>query len=67
VTAAEDTNVRYVLVAGEPINEPIYQYGPFVMGNEEGILQSISDFRNFSNGFERGRGWESELAKRYNI
>ena len=37
---------RLLLIAGRPLNEPIAQYGPFVMNNEQEIYQAISDFRN---------------------
>ena len=36
---------RFVLVAGRPINEPVVQYGPFVMNTREEIEQAVADFR----------------------
>jgi redox-sensitive bicupin YhaK (pirin superfamily) len=44
LTAAEDA--RLILVAGKPLNEPIVQYGPFVMNSQEEIYQALSDFRD---------------------
>lgn len=35
---------RALLVAGKPLNEPIVQYGPFVMNTEAQIRQAIRDF-----------------------
>jgi redox-sensitive bicupin YhaK (pirin superfamily) len=35
-----------ILVAGAPLNEPIAQYGPFVMNTNEEILQAVADFRS---------------------
>ncbi len=37
---------RLILVAGRPLNEPIVQYGPFVMNTQEEIHQALDDFRN---------------------
>jgi quercetin 2,3-dioxygenase len=34
-----------ILVAGRPLNEPIAQYGPFVMNSNEQIFQAVEDFR----------------------
>ncbi len=36
---------RAILVAGKPLNEPIVQYGPFVMNTQAEIYQAIGDFR----------------------
>lgn len=44
LTAGEDA--RLILVAGKPLNEPIVQYGPFVMNTQEEIHQALDDFRS---------------------
>jgi redox-sensitive bicupin YhaK (pirin superfamily) len=36
---------RALLIAGRPLNEPIAQYGPFVMNTNEQIYQAVEDFR----------------------
>ena len=45
VALAAEEPARAILVAGKPLNEPIVQYGPFVMNRQEEIFQAISDFR----------------------
>jgi redox-sensitive bicupin YhaK (pirin superfamily) len=40
---AED--LRLVLIAGKPLNEPVVQYGPFVMNTREEIEQALDDYR----------------------
>jgi redox-sensitive bicupin YhaK (pirin superfamily) len=36
---------RALLIAGQPLNEPIAQYGPFVMNTNEQIFEAVEDFR----------------------
>lgn len=46
---AENTGseaLRFVLVAGEPIDEPCIQYGPFVMNTEEEIYKAMHDYQS---------------------
>jgi len=63
ITAAED-NSRAVLIAGEPLNQPVVQMGPFVMNSREGIQQTLLDYQMGKNGFEKSRTWKSEIGNR---
>jgi len=38
-------DLRLVLIAGKPLNEPVVQYGPFVMNTREEIEQALADYR----------------------
>jgi hypothetical protein len=38
-------NTRAILIAGQPLHEPIAQYGPFVMNTREELVQAVDDFR----------------------
>ncbi len=38
-------DAKVLLIAGQPLNEPIVQYGPFVMNSQQEIYQALSDFR----------------------
>jgi len=37
---------RIILLAGKPLNEPIVQYGPFVMNTREEIEQALRDYNS---------------------
>ncbi|GAA0146800.1 transcription cofactor [Lithospermum erythrorhizon] len=54
---------KFVLVAGQPLNEPVVQHGPFVMNTEEEIEKTFSDYFSYTNGFEKARSWKSENAR----
>uniref|UniRef100_A0A673LCU1 Pirin n=1 Tax=Sinocyclocheilus rhinocerous TaxID=307959 RepID=A0A673LCU1_9TELE len=56
---------HFVLIAGEPINEPVVQHEPFVMNTQEEIDQAISDYRSATNGFERAKVWQSKIGQKF--
>jgi redox-sensitive bicupin YhaK (pirin superfamily) len=46
VTLSATGDTRLILIAGKPLNEPIVQYGPFVMNTQHEIHQALSDYNN---------------------
>ncbi len=43
---ANDSQVRFILMAGATFGEPIVPYGPFVMNTQEEIQQALADLRD---------------------
>lgn len=52
--------LRFVLIGGQPLDEPVVQYGPFVMNTQAEIDQTIEDYQCAKNGFEMARYWRSK-------
>ena len=46
VTLKATGDTRLILLAGKPLNEPIVQYGPFVMNTKHEIHQALNDYNN---------------------
>lgn len=66
VSVPEDatTPARFAIVAGQILDQPIVQHGPFVETSREKIMRAFMDYQTGSNGFENAVGWESKIGKR---
>lgn len=46
VRLSSSNEAKFIFVSGKPINEPIVQYGPFVMNTQQEIVQAFNDYQN---------------------
>ena len=49
-------------ISGEPLDQTVYQYGPFVMTTRGEIEKTIIDYQAGKNGFEKAHTWKSEIG-----
>ncbi|XP_014497105.1 pirin-like protein [Vigna radiata var. radiata] len=52
--------LRFVVIGGQPLNEPVAQYGPFVMNTQSEIEKTLEDYQYGRNGFEMRKYWRSQ-------
>ena len=50
-TVRADEDALVLVLSGQPIDEPIASYGPFVMNTDEEIMQAVKDFQNGKFGY----------------
>jgi redox-sensitive bicupin YhaK (pirin superfamily) len=48
VVQAGEEGIRFLLVSGKPIEEPVAWYGPIVMNTEEQLRQAVAELQNGS-------------------
>ena len=46
IVLSTDTQCKCIVVAGQPINEPVVQYGPFVMNTQQEIIKAFNDYQS---------------------
>jgi hypothetical protein len=46
IAVTSENSARFLLVAGQPLSEPVARGGPFVMNTKTEIMQAFSDYQN---------------------
>ena len=46
IAVAAGNSARFLLVSGQPLNEPIARGGPFVMNTRAEVMQAFADYQN---------------------
>lgn len=58
--STQDASVRFLLVSGRPLHEPIARYGPFVMNTREELQAALADLRSDSFVWRDDEAWARE-------
>ncbi|KAK0524198.1 RNA pol II transcription cofactor [Tilletia horrida] len=53
---------RCFLIAGQPLQQESFQYGPFAMCERAEVMQAMRDYQTGTNGFEGAPTWQSKIA-----
>jgi hypothetical protein len=56
VVRAGDEGVRFLLVSGQPLKEPVAWYGPIVMNTQEQLRQAFAELAQGTFLKPEGRG-----------
>jgi redox-sensitive bicupin YhaK (pirin superfamily) len=60
--------VSFIIVAGEPIDEPIFHHGPFVTNTRQEMVRVFDDMRNNDNkfaDFRKNKNFRSDLMEQF--
>ncbi len=52
---AGDDGIRFLLVSGKPLEEPVAWYGPIVMNTQEQLRQAFAELQEGTFLKEKGR------------
>jgi len=61
IVETDAESVRFLLLAGKPLNEPVVGYGRFVLNTKEELQKTLLDYNCGMNGFEAVLSWESKI------
>jgi hypothetical protein len=59
-SASGGAGLRFLLLAGQPIGEPIVQHGPFVMTSQDEIRQALADYQSGRLQDPEDNPWEGD-------
>jgi redox-sensitive bicupin YhaK (pirin superfamily) len=61
---AGDAGIRFLLVSGQPLEEPVAWYGPIVMNTQEQLRQAFEELKRGTFLKPEGRGQARRSARR---
>lgn len=64
VPESANGDTRVAVIAGQILDQPIVQHGPFVETSRDKIMKAFMDYQSSANGFERAEGWQSKIGQR---
>jgi quercetin 2,3-dioxygenase len=62
VVEAGDQGIRFLLVSGKPLQEPVAWHGPIVMNTQDQLQQAFSELREGTFLKEKGKVWGNSGA-----
>ncbi|TDL27506.1 hypothetical protein BD410DRAFT_424339 [Rickenella mellea] len=60
--SGNEDGTEIILASGEPLDQTVFQYGPFVMTTREEVQKTLLDYQMGTNGFEGAHTWKSEIG-----
>lgn len=62
VSKDPESEIQFILVAGESLEQDIVHYGPFVATSNQKIREVITDYSYARNGFENLKSWKTLIS-----
>lgn len=56
-----DSAAKFLILGGQPLNEKVVQYGPFVLSSENDLKKTFGEYYAGQNGFEGAPRWKSKI------
>lgn len=62
VPETDSSDVEFVLIGGQQLDQEVVQYGPFVATSREKIQNAFTDYQYARNGFENVKTWKTLIS-----